>query len=730
MPLQPLQIAAGVNREVTAYADKGGWFLSDKVRFRSGNAEKIGGWVSISNPNTYSYVGVCRDMWTWITLSGSILTSVGTNQKFYIEFGGAYYDVTPLTTASPITLGTDPFYTTTNSLLVTVTATSHGATVGTWVTFSGATAFNGVTISGAYEIVTVPSLNSYTIALSTTPTNTGSGGGSSVVANYNINAGSAVYTTGTGWSAGTWGGLVSGGTNTGWGSSATVGLSQLILWTSDNFGQNLLLAQRQSTLYYWQAPASTSSFPAAVSLSSLVTWSSGGGGNAPSAPSLADAQKAVPNYVLQVMSSDIQEFVIAFGCTPFNDNASTAFNPLLVRWSNQGSEYDWYPALTNSAGDYVLSGGSTIVCAQYARQEILIWTDTCLFSMQYVGTPYIWSFTLLMPSLSIMSPNAHAMANNTTMWMGRDKFYTYNGTVSTLPCTLRKYIFGNINIAQAYQIVASINEGFSEVWWFYPSLGSNVNDSYVIYNYVDNAWSYGTINRTYWLDSAINPYPMAAFSIQNSYLSAAITATATSITLVDASSYPDVGAVIIGTEYITYTGNTSNTLTGCVRGANGTTAAAYVVYTAVNYYIPNQLMFHEDGVDDGSLPTAVPIYSYVQSGDFDIGAGEQFSFVWRMLPDVTFDGSTVNDPSVNISLLPRQNSGTAYGAAVPVGGNPVVSSQDYTTVPVYNVQQFTGEVYTRIRGRQLAFKIESTGLGCSWQLGITRFDIRPDGRKS
>jgi hypothetical protein len=278
--------------------------------------------------------------------------------------------------------------------------------------------------------------------------------------------------------------------------------------------------------------------------------------------------------------------------------------------------------------------------------------------------------------------------------------------------------------------VASLNEGFSEVWWFYPSLESNVNDSYVIYNYVDNAWSYGTINRTYWLDSAINPYPMAAFSIQNSYLSAAITSTATSITLVNASSYPDFGTVIIGTEYITYTGNTSNTLTGCVRGANGTTAAAYIVYTAVNYYIPNQLMFHEDGVDDGSLPTAVPIYSYVQSGDFDIGAGEQFSFVWRMLPDVSFDGSTVNDPSVNISLLPRQNSGTAYGSAVPVGGNPVVSSQDYTSTPVYNVQQFTGEVYTRIRGRQLAFKIESTGLGCSWQLGITRFDIRPDGRKS
>ena len=723
MPLQPLQIAQGVNREVTAYADKGGWFLSEKIRFRSGSAEKIGGWTSISNPYTYTFKGVCRNLWTWITLALSNLTAVGTNQKFYIESGGQYNDITPLTTASPVTLGTDPFATVSGSLLVTVTASGHGASIGTYVTFSGATTFNGVTLNGQYEIVNAPDGNTYQIISTTSATNTGAGGGTVVVANYNINAGAAVYTTLNGWGAGGWGSYAGG---EGWGQSAAVGVGQqLTLWTSDNFGQNLLLAQRGGAIYYWITPASTSSFPAAVSLKSLVTT-----GNAPSAGSLSAAQTAVPGFTLQIMSSDIQQFVIAFGSTPFNSAAQADFNPMMVRWCNQGSEYDWYPTLTNSAGDYVLSGGSAIVAAQYTRQEILIWSDSSLFSMQYVGVPYIWSFTTLMPNISIASPNAFITVNNTTMWMGRDKFYIYNGTVTTLPCTLRKYVFDSLNASESYQVVAGANEGFSEVWWFYPSYLSNVNDSYVKYNYQDNTWDYGTMNRTYWLDSGLNAFPLGAFSVQNSYLTVSISATTTSIALINAYSYPYAGIITIGTEQISYTSINGNTLLGCTRGVNNTTAASYPAYTTVTYYIPNQLMFHENGTDDGSLPVALPIDAYLQTGDFDIGAGEQFSFVWRMLPDVTFDGSTVNDPSVNISLLPRQNSGTAYGAAVPVGGNPVISSQNYTTVPIYNVQQFTGEVYTRIRGRQLAFRIESSTLGCSWQLGITRFDIRPDGRKS
>lgn len=802
MPLQKLQFRPGVNREATTYANEGGWYESEKVRFRSGFPEKIGGWINLAAASS-TFKGVARDMWNWVTLAFSNLNGVGTNQKYYIESGGQYNDITP--TLSTGTLGANPFTTTSGSKAINVYSAGHGLSTGTWVTFSGATAVGGITVSGSYEAIAIVDGNNYTIVSPTAASSTATGGGSAVTYTYQIPAGGATYTTGNGWGAGVWNGVYYGsasstlsadinssatsigvastsgfaasgtivieseiitysgtsGSNTftgctrgtngsmatshisgvtvtqyssktsgsdaiGWGQSATVGVgSQLRIWSSDNYGQNLFIAPRQGSIYYWITPGSTSTFNPAVTLKSLVTTLL-----APSAPSLAAAQTAVPGVTFQIITSDAQRFVIALGATPFDNDATSAFNPLLVRWSDQGNEYDWYPSTSNQAGDYTLSGGSTIVSSKLSRQEILIWTDSSLYSMQYLGPPYVWGFNLLMDNISIIAPNAIASVNNVTYWMGVDKFYSYSGRVETLPCTLRQYVFDDINQDQAYQIVAGTNEGYNEVWWFYPSANSTVNDRYVIYNHLERIWYPGTINRTFWLDSPLRQYPMGAFSVQNSYLASAIsTTTQTSVTLINGYSYPANGTITIDSEDITYTAhdsNDGNTLVNCIRGANGTTAATHTQYAAVTYKVPNQVMYHEYGVDDGSLPTLQAIDAYIQSSDFDIGDGHNFGFVWRMLPDVTFNGSTSVAPQVTFTVRPRQNSGTPYGTAE----NPaVISDNNYALTRTYNVQLFTGQVYTRIRGRQMAFKVESTGLGTTWQLGTPRIDIRPDGRR-
>jgi hypothetical protein len=446
----------------------------------------------------------------------------------------------------------------------------------------------------------------------------------------------------------------------------------------------------------------------------------------------------VPNTTLAVIASDVQRFVIAFGANPYTPTVpNTTFDPMLVRWSDQEDPYEWVPAATNQAGEYRLQGGSTIVAAITSKQEILVWTDSALFSMQYLGPPYVWGFNQLMGNTSIISPNAIVSVNNQTFWMGTDKFYVYTGRVDTLPCTLWQYVFNDINQDQRYQIVSGANERYGEVWWMYPSLNSPVNDRYVIYNHLEQIWYYGNINRTAWLDSPLRPYPMGASSVQNSYLDQAITATQTSLTLINGFAYPGSGTLLIDSEYIDYTGHTEtdgNTIANCVRGAKNpvtkvaTTAASHVQYSAVTYYVPNQVMFHENGTDDFSLSVAQPIEAYIQSADFDIGDGHNFGFVNRMLPDVTFDGSTVAAPQLTITVRPRQNSGTNYG----VGNAPdVISGNNYSNPLVHNylVQLFTGQVYTRIRGRQMAFKVTSTDLGVAWQLGTTRIDIRPDGRR-
>jgi hypothetical protein len=327
---------------------------------------------------------------------------------------------------------------------------------------------------------------------------------------------------------------------------------------------------------------------------------------------------------------------------------------MLVRWSDQENPYEWVPAITNQAGEFTLTHGSSIIGAIPTRQEILVWTDSALYSMQYLGAPYVWGFNILMDNISVMSPNSMVTVNNVTYWMGHDKFYVYSGRVETLPCTLRQFVYQDINQAQNFQVFAGSIEGYNEIWWFYCSANSNVIDRYVIYDYLDDVWAYGTMSRTAWLDSGLRTFPMGA--------------------------------------------------------------------DTVNY----RILYHENGVDDVSGLTPVPIVSYIQSSDFDIGDGYNFGFVWRILPDLTFNGSSANLPEVTMVVLPRVNSGTAYGAPNAPG---VASTQNYTTQKTYAVQQFTGQVYTRIRGRQMAYRIESTGLGVAWQMGYPRIDIRPDGRR-
>ena len=858
MPLQKLQLRPGINKEGTNYTNEGGWFDCDKVRFRSGNAEKLGGWTRLSN-NTF--VGICRALWNWGTLAGSNLLGVGTSKKYYIEQGGTYNDITPI--SSTVTLGSNPISTDNGSNLITITDATSTPNVGDYIIISGSTTVGGLTINGEYSITSIVSSTKYKVTSNATATSTATGGGSAVVVQYEYPIGNDVYTTGNGWGAGAWsptitatlpsnpfaftlnsstvtvtqtahgyltnagsfvvgqeytivavgstdftligasantigviftatgvgtgsgtasiswvafsgvsdlttapitygfvgtvsfpatsrgigfyghrntvipaaimnntfpityvnantytvtlpnataGSFITGevyiitvvgttdftaigasantvgvtftatgpGSGTGtatitapfnipgaggtsvtvypqygsrpWGSAATTSVgAQLRLWSNDNFGQDLFIAPRGGALYYWIPTGQT--YPNGDS----------GGLSTRAQPLSTQSTSAgylgqfVPNTTNQILGSAIQRFVIAFGSNPYDPTDSeTSFDPLLVRWSDQDNPYQWVPAITNQSGEYRLNIGSFIVCGRSTRQEILVWTDAAIYSMQYLGPPYIWGFQLLQDNISIMGPNASITVNNVTYWMGTDKFYRYNGRVETLPSTLRQYVYQDINQDQNFQVYAGSVEGYNEIWWFYCSANSNIIDKYVIYNYVDNVWYYGNMSRTAWLDSGLRQYPMGA----------------------DATNF--------------------------------------------------RVLYHEVGNDDVSGLTAVPIVSYAQSSDFDIGDGMNFGFVWRILPDLTFNGSNANTPEVTMVVLPRVNSGTAYGTP---NAPAVASDQNYSSRHTYAVQQFDGQVYTRIRGRQMAFRIESTGLGVAWQMGYPRIDIRPDGRR-
>ena len=745
MPLQKLAFRPGVNRENTSYANEGGYYASNKIRFRSGQPEKIGGWAadtgtttSTLKPTTGTLWGVARGLWNWLNLTGYNLLAIGTNLKYYIQNGpnGLSYDVTPLRTTTAA--GEVTFAATTGSPTITVTDVAHGAQAGDFVTYSGAVSLGGnitaTILNAEFQITSYISSNSYTITASVNASAGDSGnGGASVIGAYQITTGLDVFSLNVGWGAGTWGGIVFGtavnqlngainnsvttitvdsttafsaagnilidsenisytsknstqflgctrglsGTGsgaaashadnatvtqsttfTGWGSPSATGIGiQLRLWSQSNFGEDLIFNPRGGALYYWANAASASTFNRGQYLgpSTAVVTKSG----------TITTDAYCPTVANFVMVSDASRFVLAFGV---NDYGSAIQDPLLIRWSDQESFATWYPAVTNQAGSYRLSHGSTIVTAMQTRQEILVLTDSAIYSMQYLGPPYVWSFQIMGDNISIAGPNAIATANNITYWMGTDKFYMYSGRVQTLPSTLREYVYNDINLEQSYQFCAGTNEGYNEVWWQYCSSGSTVIDRYVIYNHLDNVWYYGNWDnylgvsqgRTAWLDSALRAYPMAT----------------------------------------TY-------------GVAGGDSNA-------------QLLYHENGVDDGTVNPSVPIVASVTSSDFDIGDGHNFGFVWRLIPDLTFDGSSVNQPVAMFTVLPRANSGAPYGSS----NNPdVVSAQNYQNQRTYAIQQFTQQVYVRIRGRQMAFQVSSSALGVQWQLGVPRIDIRPDGRR-
>jgi hypothetical protein len=655
MPLQKLLLRPGVNRESTTLANEGTWFEMDKVRFRSGYPEKIGGWTADlgttpstlqppANPSPLtpaSYWGVARSLWNWVTLAGNNLMGIGTNLKYYIQqsAGGSFYDVTPIRDTNVIASNA---FTTTNGLAtVVVNDPGYGAQTGDFVTISGVVgAVNGIpaaSLNKEFQIVFIDA-NSYQITTASPATSSGTTGAATFT--YQISTGGEIFTVGTGWGAGGWGGVTTGYANTGWGISSAAGVSsgtQMRLWSQSNYGQDLVLNPRGGALYLWKVNANPTIYDRAVLLSST-------------SPAPYTTDTSCPSVCNGVAVSDASRFLISFGC---NDYGSAELDPLLIRWSDQENYALWAPAATNQAGSYRLSSGSSIVANLQSRQEILVWTDAALYSMQYLGPPYVWGFQILADNISIAGPNARATAANITYWMGLDKFYMYSGRVETLACPLRQYIFGDINLDQQYQICSGTNEGFNEIWWFYCSANSTTIDRYVIYNHLERIWSYGNLARTAWLDTPLRNFPTAA-------------------------------------------------------GYNG------------------QLISHEDGVDDATTNPPSPISSYIQSADINIGDGHNYAFAWRMIPDITFDGSYVNNPSVTFTLRPRQNPGSNYSA----GDAPAVTStQNYTGQRNYTVQQFTQIIYVRVRGRQMAFKISSEGLGVQWQLGVPSVDIRPDGRR-
>ena len=836
MPLQKLQFRPGLNREGTNYSNEGGWFDGDKIRFRSGFPEKIGGWTRAAN-NTF--LGTCRNLWNWVDLAGNNYVGVGTNLKYYIEAGGSFNDVTPYTVVHTLS---NPLSTVNGSTTLTITDSTYQPNVGDYIVISSASSFNGITattLNKEWVVAAVTSNTTFTVTLPYAATGTGSGGGAAVVVSYELPVGNNTFTTGNGWGAGSWsptiiqtltnpfsttsgsgtvtvtqtahglstgmfvsfrdvtvsvggipasimnstyqitvvnantytfltpgntptnsnagtvitatsstsnvGGTVTvypqyplSGTTRGWGTAASttsIG-QQLRLWSSDNYGQDLVLAPRGGNLFYWQD--STGVGTRAVLLSSLASGTTVPGTS-------YTYQQFVPTKTNQIVSSAIQRFVIAMGANSYDStNPNTTFNPMLVRWSDQQNAFNWVPDVTNQSGEFPLTNGSYIVGARATRQEILIWTDSALYAMQYLGAPYVWGFQILMDNISVISPNSMVTVNNVTYWMGQEKFYMYSGRVETLPCSLRQYIFDDLNPAQNFQIFAGANEGYNEVWWFYVSNESvdGLPDKYVIYNYLDRVWYYGTMARSAWLGTGIQNYPLATNYLNSASFSGYIsgyTLTVTNVTsgTISLDTVISGSGIASGTIINSYgTGNGgAGTYILSIGQTVGTSSSPVAMTSAGGF---GYLLSHEDGVDDNAGLTTRAINAYVQSSDFDIGDGHNFGFVWRILPDVNFNGSTTGYPSVTMTVVPRQNSGSAYGQA----DNPTVNSlggsntlrgtpQPFSsTRQVYNVQQFDGQVYTRLRGRQMSFRIESGGVtGVSWQLGSPRIDIRPDGRR-
>jgi hypothetical protein len=705
MPLVKTLYKPGVNKENTRYTNENGWYVSEKVRFRQGTPEKIGGWVRISQA---TFLGICRSLWNWVTLGNANLLGVGTNLKYYIEQGGAYYDITPIRKTASVTFSAvtvSPF-----SSTITVTCANHGAILGDFVTFSGAVSLGGnitaPVLNQQYQITSVPTVNTFTFTatdpstgatVTSNASDVGNGGGSSLGA-FQVNTGPGIAQVPlVGWGAGAWG-------FGSWGVTPQV-TDPLRIWNANNWGEDLVYGPRAAGLYYWDATGGLTSrgvalnslggtvtltiagpcvvtFGVVLSEGTAVSFSTTGAlptgltagttyylrnvsgltANLSATPagalittsgSQSGTQSMVledvPKYQYSLLVSDALRYLMVFGC---NDLDSSVVDPMLIRWCDQESLVNWRPSATNTAGSIRLSHGSQIITVQQQRQEILVWTDSALFSIQYLGSPLVWGSQILADNTSIIGPNSAAVASGVTYWMGIDKFYLYNGRVQTLNCDLRRYVFNDINRFQNFQVFAGTNEGFNEVWWFYCSANSTTVNRYVVYNYLENIWYYGSMARTAWSDSGIRQYPQAA----------------------------------------TYSYN---------------------------------IVDHERGVDDNESGTATAINAYIESAEFDIQDGHSLGYVYRVLPDITFDGSETTSPAVTMTLIPMMNSGSGYNNPQSNSGS---SSASVVRTSTTTIEQFTGQVYVRVRGRQMIFKVESNQLGCTWQLGAPRIDIRQDGR--
>lgn len=705
MPLIEFKPPPGIVHDGTAYSSRGTWNDCDKVRFRGGFPERIGGWSKLTSQ---TFEGTCRHLFQWVALDDHRHLSVGTNLKYYIEADdtAGLTDITPLrsatlgtdpiaitntvaeavithnshglstndyvtisgatavgnipaselnkthiitattsntytvatTTAASSTtsgggsavvvnasvafnilLGADPFATTNGSATVTVTHTAHGAYANDFVTFDGASALNNVTIDGEYQIVSVVNANSYTITAATTANATGSGGGSAVLAQYQINTGSADFAAGTGWGSGGWGSY-------GWGISPTTvsGADRIRIWSAENFGEDLVFNPRGGNIYYYSHDDEV----IGKQLNTLPT-----------------ATANTPTVANWVMADPSAQRIIAFGTNPYGASAQ---DPLCIRWSDDGDAGNWEISDQTTAGELKLNTGSYIMCAAKARGRILVWTESSLHSLQFVQD-YIYGLQLISGNIDIVSPNCVAAVDEMVMWMGRENFFVYTGSVQTMPCPVRDYVFSNINLNQAWKIFASTNRNFREVWWFYPSEDSSEIDRYVVYNYAENVWYYGTLGRTAWSDTGILGVPIAA------------------------------------------------------------STDGYIYY-------------HESGLDDGSTTPAAAIEAFVASAPIQLGDGQSFSFVSRIVPDVTFEQSAATEPSVTYTLSAQNYPGAALSTVDGDGG----AANQSASAPV---EQWTQKIDTRLRGRQFMVNVTSDAAGVFWRLGTQRFDVRQDGRR-
>ena len=622
MPLQKLTFRPGINREGTAYDNEGGWFDCNLVRFRKGRPEKFGGWEKLTS-NTY--LGTTRALHPWISLEGTKFLGLGTTWKYYIESGGTFNDITPI--RSTTAAGDVTFSATNGDATITVADTAHGAVKNDFVTFSGAATLGGnitaAVLNQEYQIATIVNANSYTIEAKDTSgatvtansSDTGNGG-SSVVGTYQLNVGLDVYVPGTGWGLNGWGSGAFGST------SALSDTNQLRLWTHDNFGEDLIIAQRNAGIYKWTEEDGLSA--RAVELSGI------------------SGANLVPTKSLQVITSEKDRHLIVLGCDPISGSARTGtIDPMLIAFSDQENALDFEPLSTNTAGSLRLSSGSSIIGGVKARQEILVWTDTALYSMQFIGPPFTFGINLINEGTGLVGPKAAVTTPSGVYWMSYNNFYVYNGSVQTLPCSVHNYVFNDINLTQSFKVNAFTIKDKSEVGWFYCSSSSDEIDRYVIYNYVEQVWFYGELSRTAWLDSGIVNYPRAVSS--------------------------------------------------------------------------GYLYQQEKGFDaDGSPMTNV----FIESSDMDIGDGEQFSFIKRIIPDYKFIQDD-NNCNVNIVLKTRNFPGDSL-----------------TTNSTSAISASTQQAYVRSRSRQIALRFESDddatdngNLGIGWRLGATRIDIKPDGRR-